>query len=59
MYSSGPAVYEIGGTEYVALEFGGGGNVAVGGGNQTFTGNALVAFALPKAAAAAAKAKTK
>jgi outer membrane protein assembly factor BamB len=49
--STGAAVYEIGGVEYVASEFGGSGLVA---------GNALIAFALPSSkGAAAAKAKTK
>jgi outer membrane protein assembly factor BamB len=48
--STGPAVYEVGGAEYVAMEFGGGSFVR---------GNALIAFALPPAAAAPAKAKTK
>jgi glucose dehydrogenase len=49
-HSTGPAAYEVGGAEYVAMEFGGGSFVS---------GNALVAFALPPAAATAAKAKTK
>ena len=50
--STGPVAYEVGGTEYVAMEFGGGAFVA---------GNALIAYALPAATAkaAAAKAKTK
>jgi quinohemoprotein ethanol dehydrogenase len=49
--STGPAVYEIGGAEYVAMEFGGGSFVK---------GNALIAYALPTATiAAAAKAKAK
>jgi alcohol dehydrogenase (cytochrome c) len=50
--STGATVYEIGGVEYVAYEF---------GGSQFVNGNALIAFALPqaKAAAAAVKAKTK
>jgi quinohemoprotein ethanol dehydrogenase len=49
--STGAAVYEIGGVEYVASEFGGSGLIA---------GNALIAFALPSSkGAAAAKAKTK
>ncbi len=49
--STGPAVYEVGGTEYVAMEF---------GGYQFVQGNALIAFALPTATtAAAAKAKAK
>jgi outer membrane protein assembly factor BamB len=58
--STGAAVYEIGGVEYVTMEFGGSSTVAVAGG-QPVTGNALVTFALPpaKAAAAAVKAKTK
>jgi glucose dehydrogenase len=43
--STGAAVYEIGGVEYVASEFGGG----------LVTGNALIAFALPPAVAAAAE----
>jgi glucose dehydrogenase len=50
--STGPAVYEVGGAEYVAMEFGGG----------TFVeGNALIAYALPSATtkAAAVKAKTR
>jgi quinohemoprotein ethanol dehydrogenase len=50
--STGPVAYEVGGAEYVAMEFGGGAFVA---------GNALIAYALPAATAkaAAAKAKTK
>jgi quinohemoprotein ethanol dehydrogenase len=50
--STGPAVYEVGGAEYVAMEFGGGAFVS---------GNALIAYALPAATAkaAATKAKTK
>jgi len=55
--STGAAVYEIGGVEYVTFEFGGYSTVAVAGG-QPVKGNALVTFALPTAAAAAAKAKT-
>jgi len=44
--STGPIAYEVGGAEYVAMEFGGG----------TFVkGNALIAYALPAAAAAAEK----
>jgi outer membrane protein assembly factor BamB len=45
--STGAAVYEIGGVEYVASEFGGG----------LVKGNALIAFALPSAIAAAAQKK--
>jgi quinohemoprotein ethanol dehydrogenase len=49
--STGAAVYEIGGVEYIVYEFGGG---------QFVKGNALIAFALPTAVtAAAAKAKAK
>jgi quinohemoprotein ethanol dehydrogenase len=49
--STGPAAYEVGGAEYVAMEF---------GGSSVIGGNALVAYALPSAsAAAAAKAKTR
>jgi quinohemoprotein ethanol dehydrogenase len=50
--STGPAVYEVGGAEYVAMEF---------GGSPLIGGNALIAYALPSATtkAAAAKAKTK
>jgi quinohemoprotein ethanol dehydrogenase len=49
--STGAAVYEIGGVEYVVYEF---------GGSQFVKGNALIAFALPSATtAAAAKAKAK
>jgi len=51
-HSTGPAVYEVGGVEYVAMEFGGGSFVQ---------GNALIAYALPSATtkAAAAKARVK
>ena len=55
---TGAAVYEIAGVEYVTFEFGGSSTVAIAGG-QTIKGNALVTFALPPAAAAAAKAKAK
>jgi quinohemoprotein ethanol dehydrogenase len=48
--STGPAVYEVGGAEYVAMEFGGGAFVS---------GNALIAYALPAATAKAAAAKAK
>jgi outer membrane protein assembly factor BamB len=50
--STGPAAYEVGGAEYVAMEF---------GGSSVIAGNALIAYALPAATAkaAAAKAKTK
>ena len=47
--STGPAAYEVGGAEYVAMEF---------GGSSVIGGNALVAYALP-ASTAAAKAKTR
>jgi quinohemoprotein ethanol dehydrogenase len=46
--STGPIAYEVGGAEYVAMEFGGG---------KFVQGNALIAYAIP-AAVAAAKAKT-
>jgi outer membrane protein assembly factor BamB len=46
--STGPVVYEVGGAEYVAMEFGGASFVR---------GNALIAYAIP-AAAPAAKGKT-
>jgi hypothetical protein len=58
-YSTGPAVYEVGGAEYVAMEFAGGSLDPLGGGQYIFNGNALVAFALPPATAAAAGAKAK
>jgi quinohemoprotein ethanol dehydrogenase len=49
--STGPAVYEVGGAEYVAMEF---------GGSALMAGNALIAYALPSTpAAAAVKAKTR
>jgi quinohemoprotein ethanol dehydrogenase len=48
--STGATVYEMGGVEYVAYEF---------GGTSFVKGNALISFALPPAAAAAAKAKAK
>jgi quinohemoprotein ethanol dehydrogenase len=59
--STGPAVYEVGGVEYVAIEMAGSSLGGLGGGAQGPSGNALIAFALPPAttAAAAAKAKTK
>jgi quinohemoprotein ethanol dehydrogenase len=50
--STGAAVYEVGGVEYVAYEFGGG-QFGFGSG-QFVKGNALIAFALPSAVAAAA-----
>jgi PQQ-dependent dehydrogenase (methanol/ethanol family) len=58
--STGPAVYEIGGVEYVAIEMGGYSLVEPTGGPYGPTGNALIAFAIPPAkAAAAAKANAK
>jgi hypothetical protein len=59
--STGPAVYEVGGVEYVAMEFGGGSLLVDVAGGEPIKGNVLIAFALPpaKTAAAAAKAKTK
>jgi quinohemoprotein ethanol dehydrogenase len=57
--STGPAVYEVGGVEYVAMEFGGGSLLVDVAGGEPIKGNVLIAFALPPAAAAAAKAKTK
>jgi quinohemoprotein ethanol dehydrogenase len=58
--STGATVYEMGGVEYVAMEFGGSALTEPVGGQAIFTGNALIAFALPSAlTAAVAKAKAK
>ncbi len=56
--STGPAVYEVGGVEYVAIEMAGYSLVEPTGGPLGPFGNALISFALPTAAAAA-KAKIK
>src|SRR3984957_15597016 len=50
--NAGPAVYEVDGVEYVVNAFGGDSLFT------SFTGDAVIAFALPSAVAAAAKAKT-
>jgi quinohemoprotein ethanol dehydrogenase len=52
--STGPAVYEVGGVEYVAMEFGGGSLLVDVAGGEPIKGNVLIAFALPSAVAAAA-----
>jgi hypothetical protein len=58
--STGPAVYEVGGVEYVAIEMASYSLDLPTGGPYGPTGNALLAFALPSAkAATAAKAKAK
>jgi quinohemoprotein ethanol dehydrogenase len=51
--STGPAVYEVGGVEYVAMEFGGGSLLVDVAGGEPINGNVLIAFALPSAIAAA------
>jgi quinohemoprotein ethanol dehydrogenase len=58
--STGPAVYEVGGVEYVAIEMASYSLDLPTGGPYGPTGNALLAFALPSAkTATAAKAKAK
>jgi len=52
--STGPAVYEVGGVEYVAIEMASYSLDLPTGGAYGPTGNALIAFALPSAVAAAA-----
>jgi quinohemoprotein ethanol dehydrogenase len=52
--STGPAVYEVGGVEYVAIEMASYSLDLPTGGAYGPTGNALLAFALPSAVAAAA-----
>jgi hypothetical protein len=53
--STGPAVYEISGVEYVAMEFGGGSLLVDVAGGEPIKGNLLIAFALPASVVAAEK----